>query len=872
MIPAERQGEETSILGIIRAGMNVPHFETVRIHKNGRSIDVSVTVSPIRDSAENVIGASKVVRDITARKLAEDRLGVSEARYRALFECAPDGILIADPRSYYLDANASMCEMLGYSREELIGLHASDIVASAEVRHIDQALDLIRAKADYHREWRFKRKDGSSFDAEVIASLLPDGNLLGMVRDITQRKRAAEELRLTHVRLQHLLENSPGVIYALKLEGERAIPYLVSENIKLLLGFDVEEALNREWWLGQLHPDDAGRAQKSLAETIATGTTRTEYRIRRKNGKYLWVDDNRRLVTDAQGKPAELVGVWTDITKRKQAELRLRLQHAVSRVLAEGASLERTHQGILETLGSGLGWELGEWWSVDRNAKVLRRTYIWHLPSTEFSEFGLASASMTFGKGDGLPGRVWASGLAEWSADIASDPGFTRKPIGGSLGLRGWIGFPILLRDEVMGVVGFFSSEVQEPDGDMLSTLGAIGSQIGLYIDKQQLEEQFRQAQKMDAIGTLAGGIAHDFNNILTVVTGYTDLMRMMVPDNPKLLECVEALGKAGSRATRLVRQILSFSRHDESRRENIQLRPAVEEAVGFLKASIPSSIEVTTDLLANLPNVLADSTQIHQIVMNLGTNAWHAMKEGPGRLEVRLDSVDVNEELGKMQLHVRPGMYVRLSVTDTGTGMDPATMGRIFEPFFTTKGPNEGTGLGLSVVHGIMKSHDGAVTVYSHPGKGTTFHLYFPAVGGEAHVLDAKGAEIPRGDGKRVLFVDDEEVILQLVDKMLTRLGYAVETRLRADEALELLRERAAEFDLVITDLTMPSMSGLEFAQKVARLRADLPIILTTGYPGSLRLEDLSAKGICDLLPKPPTMLSLGVAASRAINRKKAE
>ncbi len=424
LIPPDRQQEEVRILGLIRRGESVPHFETVRLRKDGSAINVSVTVSPIRDSSGNVVGASKVVRDITDRIKSEESVRLSEARYRALFEYAPDGILIADSRSYYVDANASMCRMLGYSRDELIGLHAKDIVANAEIPVIEPTLDSINAGSDHHREWKFRRKDDSVFDAEVIATKMPDGNVLAMIRDVTERKRAAEELHFVHKRLRHLLDHSPAVIYALKLQGEKVIPYLVSENINELLGFTVAETLTFEWWAGHLHPDDREAAINGLQETIKNGENRTEYRIRRKAGKYRWIEDNRRLVLNEAGKPVELVGVWADVTERKQAELRLKLQHAVSAVLGEGTSLEKTYQNLIFTLGVGLNWDLGELWLVDKTAKVLRRAGVWHPPSTEFLAFVEASASMTFEKGLGLPGRTWASARAEWCQDVGKDPGF----------------------------------------------------------------------------------------------------------------------------------------------------------------------------------------------------------------------------------------------------------------------------------------------------------------------------------------------------------------------------------------------------------------------------------------------------------------
>jgi PAS domain S-box-containing protein len=871
LIPHDRLNEEAEILARIRRGEKVPHFETVRLHKDGRTLDVAVTVSPIKEASGKVVGASKVVRDITEKKRAETTLQSSEARYRTLFEHAPDGILIADFRIKHIDANASVCRMLGYTREELLGLTGTDLTIPSEHKRIETTLSEIKANWGHHREWKLRRKDGSVFDVDVMSTKMPDGNILSLIRDITDRKQAAENLRLTNARLQHLLEYSPAVIYALRLEGQKITPYVVSENITHLLGFEVEETLSYEWWHDHLHPEDREIALKGLSDAIAGGVSRTEYRIRHKDGRFHWVEDKRRLVRDEAGNPSEVVGVWTEISDRKHAELRLQLQHAVAAALAQGDSMERTHQTIFETMGKSLGWELGELWKVDKGANVLRRANVWHPPSTEFSKFVSESASMTFEKGVGLPGRVWASGRAELSPDIQTDAGFVRRPLSASLGLHGWIGFPIVLRGGVLGVIGFFSSEVQQPDSALVASLTAIGIQLGQFIDKQNIAEQMLQAQKMEAIGTLAGGVAHDFNNILTVISGYTDLIKMTATSDPTLLGFVGEIANAGSRATKLVRQILTFSRHEEMKREVIQLGPVVDEALKFLRAAIPSAIEIRSSLAPKTASVMADSTQIHQVVMNLGTNAWHAMRDSSGRLDINLEEFIVGAALAESQLHVRAGRYVRLTVSDTGKGMDRATMDRIFEPFFTTKGPGEGTGLGLSVVHGIMRGHDGCITVYSEKGKGTTFHLYFPAVSDEALQSPTLDTSVPMGSGECILFVDDEEPITRLFKVMLTQLRYAVETRTHAAEALELVRADPNRFDLVITDMTMPVMSGLEFARQLAKIRPNLPVIVATGYPGSLRNGEIRNMGIRDVLLKPPSVQTLGTVLRRVLDESKA-
>jgi PAS domain S-box-containing protein len=384
--------------------------------------------------------------------------------------------------------------------------------------------------------------------------------------------------------------------------------------------------------------------------------------------------------------------------------------------------------------------------------------------------------------------------------------------------------------------------------------------------EHRQLEEQFHQAQKMEAIGTLAGGIAHDFNNILAAMNGYTELAKMAAKDNATVREYLDTVLRAGVRAVGLVKQILAFSRQEAQTRAPLQLPDVVTDCFKLLRATIPATIEFEMNLAADTPTVLADVTQISQILMNLGTNAWHAMRDKPGRLQVKLENFLVDAYVAETQPRLRPGRYARISITDTGCGMNEETLARIFEPFFTTKAPGEGTGLGLAVVHGIMQNHDGVVTVYSEPGKGTTFHLYFPAHAGEDSAAAIQAAPIPHGHGERILYLDDEESLAQLGKKTLDILGYETEIFTNPTEALKAVRTNPRRYALVITDLTMPGMTGVDLAKQLLQIRPDLPIILTTGYSATLTPEKIRALGVRQLLLKPHTIHSLGTTVQRAL------
>jgi PAS domain S-box-containing protein len=389
--------------------------------------------------------------------------------------------------------------------------------------------------------------------------------------------------------------------------------------------------------------------------------------------------------------------------------------------------------------------------------------------------------------------------------------------------------------------------------------------------ERYHLEMQVRQSHTMHALGALAGGIAHDFNNMLAAILGYTELVMDDVPRESLAWHRLQRVLTAGERAKDLVRQILTVSRQQKQERRPVQLRLLAEEILKLLRASLPVTIAIHQQLDPHVGTVLADPTQIYQVLMNLCINAEHAMRLTGGVLEVRLDEVNVTEPMPVSDGTLMPGPHVRLTVRDTGHGMPDEILARIFDPFFTTKVPDEGTGMGLTVVQGIMRSHDGAIHVTSLPDQGSTFALYFPRFHKPIETSTLAAEPIPGGT-EWVLFVDDEEPIARLGCMMLERLGYKAVVSTSGDEALALFRTAPERFDLVITDHTMPVMTGAVLAQELRRLRPELPVILCSGFSHTMNADKAQALGLDAFLLKPFLHRDLGLAVRRVLEKRRGQ
>jgi len=446
-------------------------------------------------------------------------------------------------------------------------------------------------------------------------------------------------------------------------------------------------------------------------------------------------------------------------------------------------------------------------------------------------------------------------------------------------GIASVAAFPIERAGEVWGALSIYSDELDRFGPEDVKLLEKVSGNIGFALDnldtqlrRKGAEAQLLHAQTMEAIGTLAGGIAHDFNNILGIILGYAELELFEFAGSDESRDRVEQIRKAALRAKDLVGQILAFSRKHEQERGPVQLGLLLEEVLKLLRAALPSTIEIRKKIDLPVDDgdlIIADATQVHQVLMNLCTNAGHAMREKGGILDVSASNVHFGPRDSARPPELHTGSYVRICVSDTGCGMDDKMMKKIFEPYFTTKGVGEGTGLGLSVVHGIAQSHGGAITVASEPGAGSTFCVFFPSGAKDVEVQPDVGPVGITMGKESILFVDDEEELARLGKEALERFGYTVFSTAKALEAFDVFRAAPDRFDLVVTDQTMPEMTGMELAAELRQIRPNIPVILCTGFSELVTEQNMRAAGIQEVMMKPLIMHEMGRIIRRVLDRE---
>ena len=545
------------------------------------------------------------------------------------------------------------------------------------------------------------------------------------------------------------------------------------------------------------------------------------------------------------------------VIEKTQEARRLAAQHAVTRIIAESSSLAEAAPRVITALLDSMGWDFGAIWNVDRFASVLRCVDVCHTPTAHLGAFASHHRTETFIQGDGLPGHVWSERRYVLETHSPSHGSLSNADELSHTELSG-IGFPIVLGNEVLGVLEFYNSMILQPDENLLRMMSAIGSQLGLFIEREQLEEQFRQSQKMEAIGRLAGGIAHDFNNLLTSIIGYAHLIEKQLDPSGAMFRNAAQIQKTGHRAAALIQQLLAFSRRQVLKPEILDLNDIISKVDAMLGSLLPDNIVAKIDLEPSLEPVFADQTQIEQVILNLAVNARDAMPSG-GTLTMDTANVILDEHEARLN-GVKTGAYTRLVVSDTGHGMDESVQVHLFEPFFTTKEKGKGTGLGLATVYGITTQSGGYIHVKSAPGEGATFSIYLPVATdeteegeSEAHSAGLHGEPAQKGT-ETILLVEDEEDVRDMARQIIQEAGYTVLEAENGIDALSMCEQYSESIHLVLTDVVMPMMNGDELAERLIRTRPEIKIIFMSGYADeALTQHNVFGTGI-PLMQKPFT------------------
>ncbi|MGE3539639.1 MAG: response regulator [Candidatus Tectimicrobiota bacterium] len=649
-------------------------------------------------------------------------------------------------------------------------------------------------------------------------------------REVVEHQRTEAQLQIAEARYRTLVEHIPAITYVSALDPDQGTLY-ISPQVEAILGYTPAEwRATPQLWSTRLHPQDYPRVLARLARSQVTGEPfQAEYRLYARDNHEVWFHHEAVIVKDNTAEDVLcLQGILLDITERKHTEAALRDSEARYRDLVENANdiiYTRDLEGLLTSLN-----RKGEEVMGYSREEIL----------------GMPLSDLVVPEQQALVREIVARTLTDTAPEI------TEVTIVGKHGQR----VTLEVRTRLLTQAG-------QPVG-----VQGIARDV---TERKRLEAQLRQAQKMEAVGTLAGGIAHDFNNILAAIFGYTELTLDEVPSTSAAARNLQQVLVASTRARELVRQLLAFSHRSEQNRRPILLHLLAGEVLTLLRATLPVTITLQTALDATGGAVMADPIQIHQVLLNLYTNAVHAMRETGGTLEIRLDVCELTTPGATGLSALTPGVYLRFTVRDTGHGIAPEFLDRIFEPFFTTKRPGEGTGLGLAVAHGIVSSHGGAMTVASTVGQGTTFEVYLPRSNQIPLGEDVDPEEpLPTGH-ERILFVDDEEPLASIHQEALSRLGYTVVVHTDSRVALDTFRAAPADFDLLITDHTMPHLTGVELIQAVRRLRPHLPVILCTGFSPAITAEQAAALGIETFCMKPLPLRDLALLIRQAFAQRPA-
>ncbi|MBI9084855.1 MAG: PAS domain S-box protein [Desulfobacterales bacterium] len=779
--------------------------------------------------------ARDIIRFVHDLNETQQDLTASESNLRVTLNSIGDAVISTDEEGKIVRMNKAAEGLTGWNRADAFGeaLDKVFVIVNAHTRQkVDSPADRVLAEGrtvGLANHAVLLAKDGSEY--QIADSGAPirntDDQIIGVVlvfRDVTEAYAREQQIRESERLLKHVTSNIPGVVYQFRATADhRYTNTFIGEKAVALFGIEAPpEAFFAEF--AKCIPDSEKEAfQASVSEAVdRVAPWHYEGRFIKPDGEMIWFAGD----SASHRSEDEVVfnGVLTDITQRRRMEEALRLTQFC---------FDRASFGIFRT---------------GPDARILT-VNDQACKSLGYSREDLCQMTI-FDIDPGFHKEAWAAHRKNVRDSGAVVIETTHRRKDGSV-------FPVEI------LINFME---YRNEGFSISFVMDITDRVAMAKEANRLEKALQQAQKMEAIGTLAGGIAHDFNNILSAVIGYAELALADETAGTPLHRNLRQILAAGMRAGDLVRQILTFSRQEERQLKPLQVGPLVKEAIKMLRSSLPTTVEITQEIDEDLDNVMADPTQIHQIVMNLCTNAAHAMEGEGGRLKVGLSQVHLTSRDIRLHPGLMPGDYVKLLVQDTGPGIAPEVLGNIYNPYFTTKEKGKGTGLGLSVVHGILQSYHGAVYAYSELGNGASFNVYIPAIKQERAKEGKEASNLP-GGCEHILLVDDEPILIEVEQQMLEKLGYTVTPCSGSPEALAAFRQSPWTFDLVITDMTMPKMTGDKLAAELIRIRPDIPVILSTGYSRNMTDEKAREIGIQDFIPKPVLGSNLAETVRRVLD-----
>ena len=747
-------------------------------------------------------------------KDAETRLQRENLFVETVINSVPGILYLYNEQRRFLRWNRSFEGVSGYSSEEIAELHPLDFFAGEEKQLIAQKIEEAFGKGEAAVEAGFTTKDGRVLPFFLTGRrILFEGNpcIIGMGIDISERRHAEIALRESEQKYRELVEHANSIILRWTQDGR--VTFLNEFGLKFF-GYSAKEIVGRHV-VGTIVPeiDSANRDLRPLMDQILENpvafTQNTNENMRR-DGERVWITWTNKTVLDAQGRIREVLSIGTDITERKKAE---------ERIAEQAACLDKARDAIMARSLDGriLFWNQGA-----------EHIYGWKREEVLDRQIGeILSAEP--GVFEQLHQKILASG--EWSGELRH-----------------------LTKSGQEIIVESRWTLIRDMKGHPKSVLG-INTDI---TEKKRIEGQFLRAQRMESIGTLAGGIAHDLNNILAPIMMSIDVLKEKFADEQagKILKTIATSAKRGAD---IVRQVLSFARGIEGQRIEIQPAHLLKELAQIIQDTFPKDIRLDFSVPNDIWTILGDPTQVHQVLLNLCVNARDAMPHG-GELNVKVENCVLDEHYAAMNIQAKPGRYVRIVVTDTGMGIPTENLDKIFEPFFTTKELNKGTGLGLSTVIAIVKSHGGLINVYSEQGKGTVFHVCFPALETSETGRKEQLEEInpPRGHGETVLLTDDEASIRTVTGQTLQAFGYRVMTASDGAEALALYAQHQGRISVVLTDMRMPVLGGAAMIQALMRINPGVKIIATSGLDANEGLAQYSGAAVKHFLTKPYTAATL--------------